>query len=94
MVTRIEIAGRPGLVDPRGVHAAGRIRNFLGIDLERIRTRDVYRVEADLEDGEADKILLEFTDPVLHNGAIGRVADGPFVRSGSPAAATFPKRCF
>jgi phosphoribosylformylglycinamidine synthase II len=77
MVTRIEIAGRPGQVDPRGVHAAGRIRNFLGIDLQCIRTRDVYRIEADLKPGEAEKILNEFTDPVLHNGAIGRVADGP-----------------
>ncbi len=78
MVTRIEIAGREGQVDPRGVHAAERIRNFLGISITGLRTRNVYRIEADLNEGEAEKILREFTDPVLHNGAVGRVNDGRF----------------
>ncbi len=73
MVTRLEIAGRPDLRDPRGAHAAGRIRNFLGIPVEQVRTRDVYRLEADLHDGEAEKVLEEFTDPVLHRGGLGRV---------------------
>ena len=78
MVIRLEIAGRPGLGDPRGAHAAGRIRNFLGIPVQEVRTRDVYRIEADLRPGEAEKILHEFTDPVLHQGGLGRVESGRF----------------
>ena len=31
----------------------------------------------DLETGEAEKILNEFTDPVLHRGGLGRVFRGP-----------------
>ena len=77
MVTRIEIANRPEQIDPRGREATRGVRSFLGIPVERIRTVDVYHVEAGLEAGEAERILHELTDPVLQRGAIGRLESEP-----------------
>jgi phosphoribosylformylglycinamidine synthase subunit PurSL len=78
MATRIEIGSRPGFRDPRGEDAARTVRSFLGIPVERIRTRDVYRIEADLAPREPEKVLAELADPVLQAGAVGRLEDGPF----------------
>ncbi len=78
MVTRFEIAPRPGLRDPRGEEIEHRVRSFLGIDIERVRTREVYRVDADLSQPEAQRILNELVDPVLQRGALGRIDDEPF----------------
>jgi len=78
MITRLEIATREGYPDPRGEHAAARIRGFLGIPVRRVRTRDVYRIEADLTIDEPARILKEFIAPVLKTGAVGRLEDGPF----------------
>lgn len=78
MVTRIEIASRRGLPDPRGEEAARTVRGFLGIPVAAVRTRDVYRIEAALAPGEAERIVAEFADPVRQQGALGRVEDGPF----------------
>ncbi|MGH9391904.1 MAG: phosphoribosylformylglycinamidine synthase, partial [Vicinamibacteria bacterium] len=78
MVTRIEIATRPTFRDPRGVEVARAVHGFLGIPVSRVRTRDVYRIEAPLVPGEAERIAQEFTDPVLQAGALGRLDDGPF----------------
>ncbi len=78
MVTRIEIGIRPGFRDARGEDVAHRIRGFLGLAVGSVRTRDVYRIDATLEAGEPERILHEFTDPVLEHGTLGRLDDGPF----------------
>ena len=78
MVTRFEIATRRGLRDARGEHAAAQVRDFLHLNVEAVRTREVYKVEGELSAEEAERVLGELTDPVLHRGAIGRVDDGPF----------------
>ena len=78
MVTRIEIATRPGQRDPRGEEVSRTVRGFLGIPVRRVRTRDVYRIEAELTAEEARRVVTEFADPVREKGAIGRVEDGPF----------------
>jgi len=77
-VTRIEIGTRREHPDPRGEETARAIRSTLGIPVGRVRTRDVYRIEASLRPGEAERLLHEFADPVLHAGALGRLEDGPF----------------
>ncbi len=74
MVTRLEIAVRPGLRDPRGAEAEQRIRSLLGIAVERVRTREVYRIEADLTSEERHRVLGEFVDPVQQVGALDRLA--------------------
>jgi phosphoribosylformylglycinamidine synthase len=75
MVTRLEIAVRPGLRDPRGEEAEHRIRSFLGIPVEHVRTREVYRIEAELTPDESRRVLDEFIDPVQQVGALGRLAE-------------------
>ncbi len=78
MIHRIEIATRRELRDARGEHAAEQVRSYLDIPIRSIRTRDVYHVEADLTEDELGRVVHEFCDPVLHNGAAGRIDDGPF----------------
>jgi len=85
MIHRIEIAVRRGLRDARGEHAAQQVRDFLHLPVEAIRTRDVYHVEAEISPEEIEQILHEFTDPVLQQGAVGRLEDGPFAAAISVA---------
>jgi len=78
MVIRLEIAARPDLADPRGLETADKIRSYLGISVERVRTREVYRIESSIDADEQQRLLREFTDPVLQRGALGRLPDEPF----------------
>ena len=77
MVHRLEIAPRPGLRDARGAAVAAAAREILGIEA-RVRSRDVYRIDAALSQEEAQRVLHEFVDPVAQRGALGRLDDGPF----------------
>jgi phosphoribosylformylglycinamidine synthase subunit PurSL len=78
MVHRIEIASGPGLRDPRGEAVATTVREFLGIAVAGVRTRDVYRIDAGLSPDEARRVLHELVDPVGQQGSLGRLEDGPF----------------
>ncbi|UCF68533.1 MAG: phosphoribosylformylglycinamidine synthase [Acidobacteriota bacterium] len=78
MVTRIEIGTRPGQTDSRGLAAARRIREHLGIAIRGVRTRDVYHVEPALSEAQSRCVAEAFAGPVLQQGAIGRIDDGPF----------------
>ncbi|MBP7147327.1 MAG: phosphoribosylformylglycinamidine synthase subunit PurS [Acidobacteria bacterium] len=78
MITRIEVGTRPGFVDPRGESVARKVREHLGIAVGRVRTRDVYHVEAEITAEEARRIAEDFAGPVLKAGAVGRLEDGPF----------------
>jgi phosphoribosylformylglycinamidine synthase len=78
MVTRIEIATRPGLQDPRGEEIKHKIRSFLGIAVERVRTCEVYRVDAELRGDEPERVLHELVDPVSQIGALDRLELEPF----------------
>ena len=77
-VTRIEIATRPGFADSRGLAVARALREHLGIAVSAVRTRDVYHVEPALPPGEARRVAEEFAGPVVRQGAVGRIEDGPF----------------
>ena len=78
MVHRLEIATRPELPDPRGAAIAETVRAFLGIPIARVRTRDVHRIDAELSDDDARRVLHEFVDPVSQRGALERLDDGAF----------------
>ena len=78
MVHRLEIATRPTLPDARGASIAATVREFLHVPVTRVRTRDVHRIDADLTDDDARRVLHEFVDPVAQIGALGRLDDGPF----------------
>ena len=77
-VTRIEVGTRPGFSDSRGVSVARRIREYLGLEVAAVRTRDVYLVEPGLSRAEAERVAREFAGPVVRQGAVGRIEDGPF----------------
>ena len=62
--------------DPRGEHLAAQVREFLGVPVERIRTRDVYHLKADLAPDELSRVVAELADPVLQEGAIDRLEGG------------------
>jgi phosphoribosylformylglycinamidine synthase len=77
-VTRIEIGTRPGFTDSRGVSTARKIREHLGIQIAAVRTRDFYLVDPALPDADAARVADEFAGPVVRQGAVGRLDDGPF----------------
>ena len=78
MVHRLEIAPREGLRDARGAAVAAAARDILGMAAGRVRSRDVYRIDAAISSEEAARVLHEFVDPVAQRGALGRLDDGPF----------------
>jgi phosphoribosylformylglycinamidine synthase II len=77
-VTRIEVGTRPGFTDSRGVSMARRIREHLGLTVAAVRTRDVYLVEPALSEAESALVAREFAGPIVRQGAVGRLDDGPF----------------
>ena len=73
-VFRLEIEARSGLVDAAGEATARRLRSFLGIDA-RVRTRRVYLLDLEIDEGEAATILDNLVDPIAEVGALGMLAD-------------------
>ena len=92
-ITRLEVGIRPERVDARGEEAARRVRSFLGLEIDGVRSCDVYHLQAELAEGEAERVLHEFVDPVLQHGALGRLEQEPFdvaVRVGYKPGVTDP----
>ena len=77
-VTRIEIGARSTFPDSRGQSVARAIREHLGLQVAAVRTRDVYHVAPALPAPEAARVAAEFAGPVVRQGAVGRLEDGPF----------------
>ncbi|MBK9516688.1 MAG: phosphoribosylformylglycinamidine synthase [Anaeromyxobacter sp.] len=77
-VTRIEIATRASFADSRGLSVARAIREHLGLAVAAVRTRDVFHVEPALPPAEAARVAAELAGPVVRQGAVGRLEDGPF----------------
>ena len=76
---RIEIAVKPEWHDARGEAALKKINDFLHGDVEKIRTRDVFTVSADITQEQAEKIAAELANPVLQDHRVGESAPGqPF----------------
>ncbi|MFW6164441.1 MAG: phosphoribosylformylglycinamidine synthase, partial [Planctomycetota bacterium] len=78
MVHRIEIGVRSGVRDARGEGAAEGVRTFLGLPVEGVRTRTVYKLDAELSDAEVEAVRAELTDPVIEESAVGRLDAGAF----------------
>ncbi len=73
MLTRIEVAFRPGMVDARGDGVRDAIRTFLALPVERVHSRDIYKLDAPLDDGERARVEAELADPVTQRAAQGRL---------------------
>jgi phosphoribosylformylglycinamidine synthase len=78
MIHRIEIGPKPGVTDARGSGVAESVRTFLGLPIEAVRTRSVYKVDAELTESEAERVREELTDPVIEESALGRLDAEPF----------------
>jgi phosphoribosylformylglycinamidine synthase len=75
---RLEIGLRPGLRDARGEGVAETVRDFLHIGVQRVRTRDVYHLAADITPEEAQRVLDELCDGIVQTGALDRLAGDEF----------------
>jgi len=71
-ICRFEIALKPHLRDARGQGTGESIRNFLGLDVADVRTRNVYKIAAHVTPEEAETVREEFTDPVTEESSMGR----------------------
>ena len=79
MIYRIEIGLKDGVPDARGRGVIHRAAGALKMAIAECRTRDVYKVVADIDDATASVIQKTFADPVVAESAMGRL----------PAPATF-----
>ncbi len=93
MITRFELGTRAEWTDSRGEEVARRIRSLLHISVAQVRVRDVYHLQGELSDSEAQHVLAELIDPVLQRGALGHLDQGAFdvaVRVGYKPGVTDP----
>jgi len=70
---RIELSGLPQWRDARGEGVKKQLADFLGIAVDKVATRDVYTVMADISLDEARKVAEFLVNPVLQSF---RVAEG------------------
>src|SRR5690349_17727899 len=77
-VYRLEIGLRLDQKDARGEGVAGTVRSFLGIDVKRVRTRDVYHLEANVTRDDAKRVLDELCDSIVQRGALDRLEGDEF----------------
>ncbi len=70
---RLEFALRPEAPDARGETAAEAIRAHLGLQVEAVRTRDLFTIDAELDAEALERVRRELTDPVIQVSAEGRL---------------------
>ena len=73
-VYRIEIGMKEGVPDARGRSVIHRAEGALGIKISDCRTRDVYKVRANIDAQMAQRVQETFADPVVAESAIDRLA--------------------
>ncbi len=71
MIHRIEVGFKEGVTDAAGESVRSRILKHLGIRVERVRTIEVYTIDADI-DSEQAGFLRErlFTDPIIQDSRL------------------------
>ncbi|MCW8860512.1 MAG: phosphoribosylformylglycinamidine synthase subunit PurS, partial [Deltaproteobacteria bacterium] len=73
MAWRIVVGLKDGVKDARGERVQRELKEHLGIDLDAVRTLDVYTVAADLNAAEIEQAAAgPFSDPVIQDYAINR----------------------
>lgn len=73
MAWRIVVGLLDDVKDPRGERVRREIREHLGIELEQVRTLDVYTVDADLSEAEVEAAAAgPLSDPVIQRYAVNR----------------------
>lgn len=73
MASRIVVGLKDHVKDARGERVQRELKEHLGIELESVRTLDVYTVDAELSAEEIDRAAAgPFSDPIIQDYAIGR----------------------
>jgi phosphoribosylformylglycinamidine synthase len=72
MAHRIEIALKSGNHDALGTRMALRMREDLSIEVDTVRTIDVYATNADLDDEDLAKLAEALTDPIIQEWAVDK----------------------
>jgi phosphoribosylformylglycinamidine synthase len=73
MAWRVVVGLKKGVKDARGMRVQREIREHLGIELEDVRTLDVFTVDAQLSDEELEAAAAgPFSDPVIQEYAVNR----------------------
>ena len=79
MAWRIVVGLLDDVKDPRGERVRREIREHLGIELEQVRTLDVYTVDAALSEAEVEAAAAgPLSDPVIQRYAVNRPLAGDF----------------
>ncbi len=73
MIYRIEIGLKDGVPDARGRGVIHRAEGALKMEIAECRTRDVYKVVANIDDATAALVQNSFADPVVAESAMGRL---------------------
>ena len=73
MIYRIEIGLKDGVPDARGRGVIHRAAGALKMNIAECRTRDVYKVVANVDDATAAAVQKTFADPVVAQSAMGRL---------------------
>jgi phosphoribosylformylglycinamidine synthase len=73
MVWRIVVGLKDGIKDPRGERIRRELKQHLGLQVDEVRTLDVYTVDAALSQDEIEAAAAgPFSDPVIQEVAINR----------------------
>jgi phosphoribosylformylglycinamidine synthase subunit PurSL len=73
MANRIEAALKEGVRDARGERIKREIEHFLHLEVEEVRTIDVYTLDTDLGKNELELAAAgPFSDPVIQHWSIDR----------------------
>ncbi|HEY5653870.1 MAG TPA: hypothetical protein VIR63_05845, partial [Pontiella sp.] len=74
MIYRIEIGLKDSVPDARGRGVIHRAEGALKMSIAECRTRDIYKVVADIDDSMAVVVQNAFADPVVAESAMGRLS--------------------
>jgi phosphoribosylformylglycinamidine synthase len=78
MAYRIEIGLRRGVTDARGNGVVGKAQDFLKLPVKACITRDVYKLDVELNRSELRDVRKAFTDPVVAKSALNRLTPPRF----------------
>lgn len=81
---RIEISPLPQWREARGEGTKAQIINFLKIDIDKVLTRDVYTISANVSDEESVKIASLLVNPVLQGYKSDETKSANFVELEKP----------
>jgi phosphoribosylformylglycinamidine synthase II len=73
MIYRIEIGLKDGVPDARGRGVIHRAQGALKLEIAECRTRDVYKVVANIDEAKAAVVQKTFADPVVAESAMSRL---------------------